>query len=50
MPSNKTLEIKNHSPRRILSYLVAAAMIILIMYYVPNYFFLEKGTAERALS
>jgi exosortase/archaeosortase family protein len=48
MPSNKTLEAKNQSPRNIILYIVGAAIIILALYYLPNYFFLEKATAEHA--
>jgi len=48
MPSSKTLETKNQSPRNIILYIVAAAIIILALYYLPNYFFLEKATAEHA--
>ena len=50
MPSNRTLETKNRSPRKIIPYLVAAAIIVLIIYYVPNYFFLEKATADHTAS
>jgi exosortase/archaeosortase family protein len=47
MPSNKTLETKNHHPRKIIIYIATAAIIILIIYYLPNYFFLEKATADH---
>ncbi len=47
MPSSKTLETKNHPPRKIIPYIAAAAIIILIIYYLPNYFFLEKATADH---
>ena len=47
MPSNKTLETKNHPPRKIIPYVAAAAIIILIIYYLPNYLFLEKATADH---
>ena len=47
MPSSKTLETKNHPPRKIIPYVAAAAIIILVMYYLPNYFFLEKATADH---
>lgn len=50
MPDNKTLEAKRHSPRRILAYVVVAAIIVLITYYVPNYSFLEKATAVHTAS
>ena len=47
MPSNKALETKNHPLRKIIPYIAAAAIIILIIYYIPNYFFLEKATADN---
>ena len=47
MLSSKTLETKNHPPRKIIPYAAAAAIIILIIYYLPNYFFLEKATADH---
>ena len=47
MPSSKALEIKNHPPRKIIPYIAAVAIIILMMYYLPNYFFLEKATADN---
>jgi exosortase/archaeosortase family protein len=47
MPSSKTLETKNHLPRKIVPYIAAVASIILIIYYLPNYFFLEKATADH---
>ena len=47
MPSNKALETKNHPPRKIIPYIAAAAVIILIIYYLPNYLFLEKATADH---
>jgi exosortase/archaeosortase family protein len=47
MPSSKTLETKNHPLRKIIPYMSAAAIIILMIYYLPNYFFLEKVTADH---
>jgi exosortase/archaeosortase family protein len=47
MPSSKTLETKNHPLRKIIPYMFAAAIIILMIYYLPNYFFLEKATADH---
>jgi exosortase/archaeosortase family protein len=47
MPSNKTLETKNYSPKKLISYIAASVTIILIIYYLPNYFFLEKATADH---
>jgi exosortase/archaeosortase family protein len=50
MPSSKAPEIKSNPPRKILPYLVAAAIIVMTVYYLPNYFFLEKTTADHAAS
>jgi exosortase/archaeosortase family protein len=50
MPSSKALEIKSNPPRKIIPYLVAAAIIVMTVYYLPNYFFLEKATADHAAS
>ncbi len=47
MPIRKILETVNKSPRKIVLYFLVAAIIILVVYYVPNYFFLEKATAEH---
>jgi exosortase/archaeosortase len=47
MLSNKALETKSHPPRKIISYIAAAAIITLVIYYVPNYLFLEKATADH---
>jgi exosortase/archaeosortase family protein len=47
MPSNKALETKNHPPRKVIPYIATAAIIILTIYYLPNYFFLEKATADH---
>ena len=47
MPSSKKLETKNYAPLKIIPYVVAVVLIILIMYYLPNYFFLEKATADH---
>lgn len=47
MLSTNAVETKNYPPRKIVSYIVVAAIIILIVYYVPNYFFLEKATADH---
>jgi exosortase/archaeosortase family protein len=48
MPSSKAPEIKSNPPRKIIPYLVAAAIIVMMVYYLPNYFFLEKATADYA--
>jgi len=45
MPSSM-VETMNRSTRRIIPYLAAAAIIILAIYYLPNYSFLEKATAD----
>jgi len=47
MPISKALETINRSPHKIILYFIVAAIIILAVYYVPNYFFLEKATAEH---
>lgn len=47
MPSKKTLEIKEISPRNTVLYIVIALAIVFIVYYVPDYFFLEKATADH---
>ena len=50
MPSNKTFETKSYSPSKIvLMYAVTATIIILIVYYLPNYFFLEQLIADHAV-
>ena len=45
--STVLLRIRNHHPREIIPYAAAAVIIILAMYYLPNYFFLEKATADH---
>jgi exosortase/archaeosortase family protein len=47
MPSSKTLETKNHPLRKIIPYMFGVAIIILMIYYLPNYLFLEKATADH---
>jgi exosortase/archaeosortase family protein len=47
MPSSKMLETKNSPLRKIFLYVIAASVIILTIYYLPNYFFLEKATADH---
>ncbi|MFH0748381.1 MAG: hypothetical protein V1915_00420, partial [Candidatus Bathyarchaeota archaeon] len=47
MLSSKTLKTKTYPPRKIISYVAAAVVIILSIYYLPNYFFLEKATADH---
>lgn len=48
MPNSKALESKDHPLRRIIPYIAAASIIILTIYYLPNYLFLEKATADHA--
>jgi exosortase/archaeosortase family protein len=47
MPIRKILETVNQSPRKIVLYFLVVAVIISVLYYLPNYFFLEKATAEH---
>lgn len=47
MAINNILEIKEVSPRTITVYIAIAISIILTVYYLPNYFFLEKATADH---
>jgi exosortase/archaeosortase family protein len=47
MLRSKTLDTKNGPPRKIIPYVAAVAIIILAMYYLPSYFFLEKATADH---
>lgn len=48
MPGSRVLGSRNYHPRKIIPYAAAAAVIILALYYLPNYFFLEKATADHA--
>jgi exosortase/archaeosortase family protein len=48
MPISKTLEAKNNPRWKVFVYVVLAALIILIIYYLPNYFFLEKAIADHS--
>jgi exosortase/archaeosortase family protein len=50
MPISKAAEIKGNPSRRIIPYLVMAVIIIMTVYYLPNYFFLEKATADHVAS
>lgn len=45
MLSTKPPENRNHQPLNIIIYLATATTIILAVYYLPNYFFLEKSIA-----
>jgi exosortase/archaeosortase family protein len=49
MPGSRVLRSTNSHPRKIVAYAAAAAVIILAMYYLPNYFFLEKATADHTV-
>lgn len=46
--SSRAVETKNHPLQKIILYIVAATIIILTLYYLPNYFLLEKATADGA--
>jgi len=47
MPSSKMLENKNSPLQKILLFAIPAIIIILIIYYLPNYFFLEEAIAHH---
>jgi exosortase/archaeosortase family protein len=47
MLSSKTLETTPHPPYKFIRYLAVVILIILTIYYLPNYFFLEKATADH---
>lgn len=47
MPNSKILENKNCPLRKILLFVAPAVVIILTIYYLPNYFFLEKAIATH---
>jgi exosortase/archaeosortase family protein len=48
MPSSKIFETKNRPLQKLILYIIAALIIILVIYYLPNYFFLEKATADHS--
>jgi exosortase/archaeosortase family protein len=48
MPTKKTLETKEIPSRNIILYMLVALAIVLIVYYIPDYFLLEKITADKA--
>jgi len=48
MPGSTAFQNKNNHSREIILYSVAVAIIVLTVYYLPNYFFLEKATADHA--
>jgi exosortase/archaeosortase family protein len=47
MPSSKTRNAKSGRPRQTIPYVAAVSLIILAVYYLPSYFFLEKATADH---
>jgi exosortase/archaeosortase family protein len=47
MPKSIMLETNNSPLRKILLFVIPATVIILTIYYLPNYFFLEKATADH---
>jgi exosortase/archaeosortase family protein len=47
MPISKIFRTRNHHPRKIIQYVATATIVILAIYYLPNYFFLEKATADH---
>ena len=47
MPSKVPLDIREVPPRNIILYVLAAIAIALIVYYIPNYSFLERATAHH---
>jgi exosortase/archaeosortase family protein len=49
MPGSRVLRSTNSHPRKIIAYAAAAAVIVLAVYYLPNYFFVEKATADHAV-
>jgi hypothetical protein len=48
MPNSKALDDNTHSPPKVMPYMAAAALIILGVYFLPNYLFLEVWTANHA--
>jgi exosortase/archaeosortase family protein len=48
MPGSTDIQDKNNPSYKIILYSAAVVAIILIVYYLPNYFFLEKATADHA--
>ncbi|MDI9644718.1 MAG: archaeosortase/exosortase family protein [Candidatus Verstraetearchaeota archaeon] len=48
MPSRTIPQANNTGTRTATLYLAAATAIVLSVYYLPNYFFLEKATADHA--
>ncbi len=50
MPASRSLQGNAPNPPNIIAYVVTAAAIILGVYYLPNYLFLEISTANHAAS
>jgi exosortase/archaeosortase family protein len=50
MPGNIPFQNKDFHRQWALPYAIAAATIALSVYYMPNYFFLERATADHAAS
>jgi exosortase/archaeosortase family protein len=50
MPGKMPFQNKDFHRQRAFPYAVAAATIALSVYFIPNYFFLERATAEHAAS
>jgi hypothetical protein len=50
MPGNMPFQNKDFHRQWALPYAIAAATIALSVYYLPNYFFLERATADHAAS
>lgn len=50
MPNNEAIESNRRPPQSVIPYITAAILIILTAYYLPNYLFLEKATADNASS
>ncbi len=50
MPGNKDLRSRLNPHQRAMLYAIAAALIVLTIYYIPDYLFLERATADHAAS
>jgi len=48
MPNSKALDDNTRPPPKTIPYIAAAALIILGVYFLPNYLFLEVWTANHA--
>jgi len=47
MPRDKTLGIKGFFSRKVILYILASLLIVVGVYYIPDYFFLERMTADH---